>query len=77
MLQFTAAGFATPESFSRCIIDFAAGTTKRSIGKWNDWDVKSRPVPTSRPLLPFPLSLLSPPGPVHFVILAPLVNVAD
>lgn len=36
-------GFETPESFSQCLVEFASGgaPTKRSIGKFNGWDVTS------------------------------------
>ena len=40
---FQHSGFATPESFSSCVIEFAqAGSTKRSLGQFHGWDVLSK-----------------------------------
>lgn len=37
-------GFTLPDSFSSCNVEFASGTgtTKRSMGQFNGWDVLSK-----------------------------------
>lgn len=55
-------GFETPESFSRCLVEFASGgaPTKRSIGRFNGWDVTGelKPPFRLRQSIPLPLSSL-------------------
>ena len=39
-------GFTLPDSFSSCNVEFASGTgtTKRSMGQFNGWDVLSKAI---------------------------------